>query len=121
MCIAKQGKPHAELAQAYVVPNIARRLLETFLAFRRPQIAGELWQKLNDINFDEAKKLRIIRFVHTHSHGDMIDEAEHDPSVLGETPSVLQDILDFMKDQDAEHFDAMVNLTETPAEGDGDE
>ena len=112
---------HAELAQAYVVPNIARRLLETFLAFRRPQIAGELWQKLNDINFDEAKKLRIIRFVHTYSHSDTIDEAEHDPSVLGETPSVLQDILDFMKDQDTEHFDAMVNLAEPPAEGDDDE
>ena len=80
------------------------------MAFRRPQIAGELWKKLNDIEFDEAKKARILRFVHTHSHGDTIGEPEHDPSVLGEARSVLADVMQFIQSQDPEHFKAMVEV-----------
>jgi len=87
-----------------------------FLAFRRPQIAGELWHKLKDIKFDEAKKLRVVRFVHTHSHGDMIGEPEHDPSLLGEARSVLSDLLDLIKAEDVQHFAAMVALVSPPAE-----
>ena len=89
---------------------MARRLLEMFLAFRRPQVAGELWQKLKGIDFDEAKKLRILRFVQTHSHGDTIGEPEHDPALLGETRAVLSDLLEFINSQDAEHLAAMSSL-----------
>ena len=101
---------HAGLERAYVLPNIARRLLEMFLAFRRPENAGELWQKLKDIEFDEAKKVRVLRFLHTHSHGDTIGEPEHDPSVLGEARSVLADVMQLIESQDPEHFKAMVEL-----------
>ena len=102
--------PHAGLERAYVLPNIARRLLEMFLAFRRPENAGELWQKLKDIEFDEAKKVRVLRFLHTHSHGDTIGEPEHDPSVLGEARSVLADVMQLIESQDPEHFKAMVEV-----------
>ena len=109
----------AGLEENYVLPNMARRLLEAFLAFRRPQVSGELWEKVKDINFDEAKKLRILRFVHTYSHGDTIGEPEHDPSVLGEARSILKDVLDFINDQDAEHFAAMEAIAR-PSEEEGD-
>ena len=98
------------LDENYALPNMARRVLEGFLAFRQPHVAGDLWKKLKGIEFDEARKLRILRFVHTYSHGDTIGEPEHDPSVLGEGRSVLQDLLDFMKAQDAAHFAAMEKL-----------
>jgi hypothetical protein len=81
-----------------------------FLAFRRPQIAGELWQKLKDITFDETKKVRIARFVHTYSHSDTIGEPEHDPSLLGEARDVLVDLLEMIKSEDPIHFEAMVGL-----------
>ena len=64
----------AVLEDNYVLPNMARRLLEGFLAFRRPQASGELWNKLKDMDFDEAAKTRIMRFVHTYSHSDFIGE-----------------------------------------------
>jgi wobble nucleotide-excising tRNase len=117
-CVHREASAavEAKLEQNYGLPNIARRLLEMFLAFRRPQVAGELWQKLKDVKFDEAKKLRIVRFVHTHSHGDTIGEPEHDPSLLGEARSVLADLLEFMKSEDAEHFEAMVGLVSPPVE-----
>mgnify|MGYP005842412701 CR=1 FL=1 len=106
----------ADLEKNYALPNIARRLLEAFLAFRQPEIVGELSQKLGKVKFDEAKKLRIARFVHTHSHGDSVGEPEHDPSLLGEAPSVLADLMDLVKSEDPQHFAAMERLLATPAE-----
>lgn len=98
------------LDENYVLPNMARRVLETFLAFRQPGNSGELWQKMQNADYDEAKKVRIIRLLHTHSHGDVIGEPEHDPSVLGEVGSVLKDLLDFIAAQDTGHYEAMVQL-----------
>ncbi len=103
----------AGLADNYPLPNMARRLLEAFLAFRQPGVSGELAQKLRDLDFDEAKKFRILRFMHTYSHGDAIGESEHDPSLLGESSSVLKDLLELMKNQDASHFEAMEKLVKT--------
>ena len=100
----------------YIFPNMARRLLETFLAFRRPQHAGELRQKLQDIDFDETTKLRILRFLHTHSHADAIVDPEHDTSALGEAKAVLTDLLALIQHEDAAHYDAMVALVDHSAE-----
>lgn len=116
-CVYRAASSTGETAleQNYGLPNVARRLLEMFLAFRRPQIAGELWQKLKDLTFDEAKKVRIARFVHTHSHGDTVGEPEHDPSLLGEARAVLGDLLELIKSEDLQHFTAMVGLVTGPA------
>ena len=105
-----------DLAQNYVLPNMARRLLEAFLAFRRPQVSGELWQKMKDVNFDEAKKLRVLRFLNAYSHCNAMADPEHDPSLLAEARSVLVDLLDFMEDQDRDHFAAMVEIIERVGE-----
>jgi wobble nucleotide-excising tRNase len=107
---------YTTLEQSYILPNMARRLLEAFLAFRQPQVSGELWQKLKDVTFDEAKKIRIIRFLQTYSHGDTIGEPEHDPSLLGEARPVLENLLELIKNQDPGHFAAMAKLVEPPDE-----
>lgn len=122
-CVHRAANATGEnnLEQHYGLPNVARRLLEMFLAFRRPQIAGELWQKLKDVNFDDTKKVRITRFVHTHSHGDTVGEPEHDLSLLGEARAVLADILELIKSEDPNHFAAMVGLVSgTAAEADSE-
>lgn len=98
------------LEQNYVLPNMARRILEAFLSFRKPQILGGISQKLNAVPFDEAKKLRILRFLHVHSHSISWGEPEHDLAALAEGPSVLKDLLDMMKSLDDAHFSAMVKL-----------
>ena len=107
------------LEDSYIFPNMARRLLEAFLAFRQPDKSGGLWQKVRGMKFDEARKLRILRFLHTHSHGNTIGEPEHDPSLLGEVDSVLKDLLDFIKDQDSDHFAAMVTLVDSREDDEG--
>ena len=98
------------LGENYVIPNMARRLLEMFLAFHRPQRAGDLWQKMQTVDYDEATKTRILRFVHTYSHSDFIGGSEYDTSSLAETPFVLQDILKFIQSQAKEHYEAMEGL-----------
>lgn len=111
-----QANAAGGLEANYIFPNMARRLLETFLAFRRPQHAGELRQKLQGIDFDETRKLRILRFLHTHSHADAIVDPEHDPSALGEAKAVLTDLLALIQHEDAAHYDAMVALVDHSAE-----
>ncbi|HOP08409.1 MAG TPA: AAA family ATPase [candidate division Zixibacteria bacterium] len=94
----------------YMMPNVARRLLETFLAFRYPNLAGQLWKIMQQVEYDTTKKTRILRFLHTHSHSSVVGEHEHDPSILSETPAILKDMLDLMKSEDERHFDSMEKL-----------
>lgn len=111
-----QANAAGGLEANYIFPNMARRLLETFLAFRRPQHAGELRQKLQGIDFDETRKLRILRFLHTHSHADAIVDPEHDPYALSEAQAVLSDLLALIRHEDTAHYDAMVALVDPPVE-----
>ena len=108
--LRESQKATSDLAENYVLPNMARRLLEGFLAFRVPQISGELWRKLKGVDFDEARKTRILRFVNTHSHNDVIGEPDHDPSLLAEAGPVLMDLLKLMKTLDPDHYSAMEEL-----------
>ena len=106
------------LEDSYSLPNMARRFLEAFLAFRQPASSGDLWKKVKASDFDEAKKLRILRFLHTYSHGDAVGDPEHDLSVLSEAGSILQDLMQFVETQDPEHFAGMVGLMNS-VEGEG--
>ena len=103
------------LEQNYVLPNLARRMLEAFLAFRLPQISGGLSQKLKEVQFDETKKLRILRFLHTHSHSIAVGEPGHDLTALAEGSAVLKDLMEMIKSLDGEHFSAMEQLVDQSA------
>ncbi|MFB9127108.1 hypothetical protein E2553_39990 [Paraburkholderia dipogonis] len=98
------------LAEAYGLPNIARRLLESFLSFRVPGKAGNLAQQMDALSGDAAAKARIVRFLHTHSHMEQVSEPEHDLSVLSEAPAVLADLLALIEANDKGHYDAMMKL-----------
>ncbi len=98
------------LEEYYGMPNIARRALESFMAFRYPAESGELKQQLDMATFDPAKKARILRFLHTYSHDGKIAEPEHDLSILSETPQVLNDLLDLIKAEDPKHYSEMEKL-----------
>lgn len=100
----------ASLEHHYGLPNIARRLLEAFLAFRFPEMSGDLGPRLDRVTFDNAKKTRILRLLNTYSHAGAIAEPEHDLSLLAETQPVLRDLLDLMKVVDKEHYEGLEKL-----------
>ena len=117
---ATTGLASQHLEENYALPNMARRMLEAFLAFRKPHVSGGLRRKMDAVPFDAAKKLRILRFLHTHSHSIGVGAPEHDLTALAEGPSVLSDLLEMIKALDSEHFSAMVQLVAPSADsGDG--
>ncbi|MEH3102189.1 AAA family ATPase [Sphingomonas adhaesiva] len=55
------------IANAYHLPNVARKVLETFLEFYTPS-AKKPYLKLEEVVFDEHKKTAIYKFVNDQSH-----------------------------------------------------
>jgi len=76
---------------------------------------------MESVNFEEAKKLRILRFLHTHSHSDTVGEPEHDLSLLTEAKFVLKDLLELIKSEDKAHYDAMIKLMKKETGEEGEE
>lgn len=101
-----------KLADYYHMPNVARRVMESFLAFRKPSYSGRsrLRNSLKDIDFDTAKKERILRFVHAHSHEDHIGTPDHDASILSETPQIMIDLLALINKADPGHHAEMLKV-----------
>jgi len=108
--VANSPGPVTDLAQYYGIPNIARRLIETFLAYRFPDCAGDLIKRFERVSFDAAKKTRILRLLNTYSHSAGISDPEHDPSVLAETKEVMKVILELMQTLDESHYQGMAKL-----------
>jgi hypothetical protein len=75
-----------------------------------PNVPGELYQKLEHVPFEVHKKTRLLRFLHTQSHFDQIGDPEHDLSLLSETPAILKDVLDLIRETDSVHFAGMLEV-----------
>ena len=106
----------SDLAQYYGMPNIGRRMIETFLAYRFPDCRGELYKSFERVDFDTAKKTRILRFLNTYSHSGGIEEPEHDPSILSETKQVMLEFLELISAVDEDHYQGMMMLLQPPEE-----
>ena len=115
-CVWRGAKSTDTLESYYPLPNMARRLLDAFLAFRRPDIPGTMGDRMNTIGFEERRKRRILAFVNAHSHNISIAEPKHDADLLAETPDVLSDIMDLMKQTDPGHYASMEKLVDQTPE-----
>lgn len=109
--VYKNSKSEVEsLENNYVFPNVSRRLLESFLAFRVPS-QKELFARLKEIQFDDVRKDRIYRFVNDNSHsGHISGNVERDLSFLAETQQVSKDIMDLIQDIDGPHYEEMIKV-----------
>jgi wobble nucleotide-excising tRNase len=107
----------SELERHYGLPNVARRLLEAFLAFRFPEMSGDLYRRLDRVPFDNAKKTRILRLLNTYSHVDAIPDPGHDLSLLSETQPVLRDVLELMETADKDHYVGLVKAVTRSSAG----
>lgn len=97
------GQP---LQNYYELPNLARRLLESFLAFKVPD-EDSLHARLEAVPFDDVKKTRILRFVDTYSHAEQIGCGHDEASALAEAPEVLRNLIELIEDCDSEHAQRM--------------
>lgn len=98
-----------DLSELYGLPNVGRRLLEHFIAFKFPGGKGKenLIVRMKKLEMDSKTMALLNRFLNIHSHGDGIASAEHDLNLLAETPKVMQAILEVMRKEDKEHVERL--------------
>lgn len=93
----------------YNLPNMARRLLESFLLFKFPN--DRITTKLlldSKIEFDEEKKKSLIKFLHAYSHKSMIPDHSQEENNISEARNIIKDLIDLIKCLDEEHYNGMV-------------
>jgi wobble nucleotide-excising tRNase len=108
---AEGGQP---LEEYYHLPNLGRRLLEAFFAFRFPQERGSFYNQLERSKCAPETRSRLLRFLDTYSHNQSIGESGEDLSILAETPQILKNLMDVIKEEDPAHYTEMEQLITTP-------
>lgn len=98
------------IMQAYPVPNIARKVWDSFLMFRVPNGQGPYQQleELKRAGFDSQKLDAIHKFVNDNSH---ITGGGFDPALVPETQNTLAHIFDMMRTIAPEHYDVLDRAT----------
>ena len=95
------------LEEVYNLPNISRKFIECFLAFRIPN-SDSLYSKIESLDYDKDKTTKIYRFIQTHSHLNNEDGViNFDMSILSETPQVITDILGLVENEDKRHYELL--------------
>ncbi len=98
------------IAKAYPIPNIARKVWETFLMFTVPSSAT-LYKKMDDLKADgaDAQKLdAIYKFTNDQSH---ITGAGFDPALVPEAKKVTSELLEMMQAISPKHFKILDEAT----------
>jgi wobble nucleotide-excising tRNase len=97
-------KSDGTILNVYHIPNIARKVLDTFLMFRVPNSTSG-YEKMTTLTFDENKKTAIYKFTNDQSH---ITGAGFDPSLIAETQNNVKALLEMMEAVFPEHYTILV-------------
>ena len=108
-----QKQPHLDYDQLYNLPNIIRRFLESFLAFKY-QANANIDQDISRLIPDQIKSEQVRKFVHFYSHS-LAPARMMMLSDLSECQAVVDTVLDAVKAQDPVHFKALEESILPPA------
>lgn len=111
LCRANAGLGLAEQMEVMaLMPNAARRMLESFLSFRCPHEMGSFHGSMRTVldgnpGLDQAVRTHVERYLHAYSHLEEADILHPlDPS---ESTVVLRSLFHFMDHVDQEHVSSM--------------
>ena len=85
-------KDDGSIATAYPIPNIVRKVLETFL--EQHSTGGSFYQLLNNLDYDETKKAALYKYANDLSHPTL---SGLDPALVGETQTNIKHMLDMIE------------------------
>ena len=108
------GMMSAEIP-GYIMPNVIRRVLELFLAFKVPGSDG-LGEKINrslvqDAGLEEARLHALNRLTQVESHSDSLDDfISFSSMTMEETHSAAQAVLKLFELMDFYHYTRMCKL-----------
>lgn len=92
------------IASCYHVPNITRKVLETFIDFYAPS-NKKLYSKLADLPFDENKKAAIYKFSNEMSH---FTGQGFEPGLVQESQKNTAYLLEMIKELAPQHYNGMM-------------
>lgn len=99
-------KSDGSIGSCYHIPNIARKVLETFLEFHAPSNQNT-FEQLAAVDFDEDKKTAIYKFTNNLSHRT---GKGFDPAIVAETQKNVSHLLEMIKDVAPTHYDGLEKL-----------
>lgn len=105
-------------------PNVIRRMLETFLAFKRPESAGDFTNAMREsaallvasgyTGDANALRLRLTRYAHAYSHSETPETVEAvNPD---EVAPAITAVFIFMNQLDQAHFRGLCEVVEVKPE-----
>ena len=116
--LALDSSMEKKLDARLLYPNVLRRMLETFLAFKSPTLAGDFTNAMREIGDSledrgyagdaDALRLQLTRFAHANSHADSPEtDVVVDPD---EVQSFIVAVFTFMNAVDQQHFEGLCNV-----------
>ena len=98
------------IAKAYHIPNIARKVWDTFLMFSVPngKSSYKKMDELKEAGFDQQKLDAIYKFTNDQSH---ITGSGFDPTLVPEAKKVVNELFEMMEKISPEHFRIIVRAT----------
>lgn len=106
-------KSDGTIARAYPIPNIARKVLETFLMFRVPN-SKTTYEKIESLKeFDQDKRTAIYKFTNDQSH---ITGKGFSPALVPETQKNVTYLLEMIETTFPKHYEVLVEpfIKESP-------
>lgn len=100
-----QFESDGTIDNAYHIPNIIRKVLETFL--EQHSTGASLYKKLEQIEFDETKKSAIQKFANDLSHSTF---SGIDPALVVETQTNIKHLLDMIETVAPVHYKALTSI-----------
>ncbi len=88
-----QYKSDGSISSSYHIPNVARKVLETFVDFYCPS-KGSLYEKVKAIDYNPVKKSALLKFVNDLSHPTT---KWFDPALVPETQNNVHHLLEMIE------------------------
>jgi len=96
-----------DLTRIYLYPNVARRVLETFLSFRFPS-KTDYKGKIDSTKVIKKIKESVYRFTSLKSHGTLREAEGFSPEIIEPTSkNHILDVLSLMRKEDESHCKGM--------------
>ena len=97
-------KSDGTVANAYPIPNIARKILETFL--EQHSTGRSFYKKLENLKFDDTKKAALYKYTNDLSHPTL---SGLDPALIGETQTNVKHLLEMIETVAPVHYKALTD------------
>jgi wobble nucleotide-excising tRNase len=100
--ILTEFKSDGTICNSYPIPNIVRKVLETFLA--QHSTGDSFYQLLKNLNYDETKKSSLYKYTNDLSHPTL---SGLDPALVGETQANVKHMLEMIDKVAPVHYKAL--------------